>query len=397
QWPSAATSPVHRSQHGNAFFMGERDRNVDAEAAPGRLADLDVNGRLQPGAFKVGMSKHFPQPAAQQHAPVAQHDHLVGKARNQLQLVLDQDDGDAAPLHEVDDLKDLLRPDGIQLGRGFVEDENVRLHHQDRRNGHLLLLPTRKLVGAAVPQGGDVQQLQHLVDPPPDLLSGHPQVFQAEADFLFDGQRDAGELRERILEDEPDVEPDLAQRALGVALAVDDDVAGQLAAEKVRDKPPDGVTQAGLAAAVGPDDGAQLAFFDGQRNAVERFSVAQQVLERQVFDLDQSHSGTTLPATAPTRIRIEPARSARSAAVIVKSIMEVFFTAALNARDSSAKALFSSWAMDARMSGPTTGMYALILVQRPPSTSTPLDFCASRIFLDRVCICGMICIVDKIM
>ena len=115
-------------------------------------------------------------------------------------VVGDEHHGDALlPVEAVDGGEDLLPAHGVQHGGGLVQDDAVRLHGDDARNGHPLLLP------AGEEMGGVADELRHahipegVVHPAADLCTGDAQVLRGEGHVLL--HHVGNDLVVRVLED----------------------------------------------------------------------------------------------------------------------------------------------------------------------------------------------------
>src|SRR5215204_2617237 len=82
----------------------------------------------------------------------------------------DIDGGHVQVVLDLGDLAAHLDPElGVQVGQGLVHQEHLGLADDGPAHGHPLALATRELLGLAVQQGGELQHVGHLVDPPLDL------------------------------------------------------------------------------------------------------------------------------------------------------------------------------------------------------------------------------------
>ena len=116
-------------------------------------------------------------------------------------------------------------------------------------------------------QVGEAEQVEGLLDPLAHDVRRHGQLLHAVGELLLDGVGD--EARDRVLPDDPHDVGELARRVRRGVASVDDDPAGQRAAGEVRDQAVDRPEQRRLAGAGAPDDEAELALLDVQRDVAE--------------------------------------------------------------------------------------------------------------------------------
>ncbi len=74
----------------------------------------------------------------------------------------------------------------VERAQGFVEQDEFRLEHQGARQRHPLLLAARQLPRPAVTASAEVDDVEHVVDLPADLVPGHVPAPQAERHVLKD-------------------------------------------------------------------------------------------------------------------------------------------------------------------------------------------------------------------
>ena len=96
----------------------------------------------------------------------------------------------------------------VQFGGGFVEDQDLRAERDGRSEGDPLLLPPGEGVRGTLREVGDPGRLHHLPEPLLHLLPGEAEVLEPGCDLLLDGRED--ELGIGVVEDHPDISPDLA-------------------------------------------------------------------------------------------------------------------------------------------------------------------------------------------
>ncbi|MCY1291882.1 hypothetical protein D9M70_410860 [compost metagenome] len=162
----------------------------------------------------------------------------------------DQDGAGAARLEDLADL--VAEPPAqfaVEVGEGFVEQQQLRLRRQRTGQGHALLLAAGQLVGVAARQCAELDQLQQLAGDalPVGMLA------DAEGDVVGHGQ-----VREQRIVLEHHADPPLLRRQ-GEAGA-GDDLAAELDLALVhRLETGDGAQRGGLAAAGGAEQAADVA------------------------------------------------------------------------------------------------------------------------------------------
>ena len=158
------------------------------------------------------------------------HDHdQVGDGHGFLLIVGDEYGGDAGGLLDAADLLPGLEPQtGVQIGKGFVQQQNSRHFHQRPGNGHALLLATGQLLGLAVHQFFNLHQLRRFQRHVGHLLVGElvlaRPVFQRESNIL--PYRQMG-IQGVILEHQPHA-PVLRRQVGDVVVAEEDTAGGRL-------------------------------------------------------------------------------------------------------------------------------------------------------------------------
>ena len=68
----------------------------------------------------------------------------------------------------------------VEIGKGFIEEENTRLAHDRAADSHALSLPAGKGLGLAVKVVGDAENLSCIHHAAADFLLGSPPKFQSE-------------------------------------------------------------------------------------------------------------------------------------------------------------------------------------------------------------------------
>ncbi len=181
-----------------------------------------------------------------------------------------------------------LGPDsGVERSERLVQEQHLGLGSESAGEGHPLALTARKLRRVAMAECLELDELQQLVDPVPDLGLRALANLQAKGNVVPDGHV----LERRIvLEDEADI-PVLGPDVRGV-LARDQDLAvvGEL---ETGDDP----EERRLARAARPEQGSQRAAFDVERDIVERREVAEALR-----DVTDENGHYTVPSLGLMRV-----------------------------------------------------------------------------------------------
>ncbi len=170
-------------------------------------------------------------------------------------VVRHEDGGDAERLLQRADLLAQRDADlGVERRERLVEQEHLRLVGDGAGERDALLLAAGELVGVAVGEVRQLDQLQHLLDPRADLGGGLLRHLEAEADIV--GHRHVGEQRIG-LEHHADIA--LVGRQVGDVAPADADGAGGGLLEAGHH-----AQRRGLAAAGRAEEGDELAPLDGE-------------------------------------------------------------------------------------------------------------------------------------
>ena len=108
--------------------------------------------------------------------------------RHRLDLVVGHVDRGGAHLlvHLLDLGAHLHAQLGVEVGKRLVEQEHLGIAHDGAAHGDALALAARELLGLAVQELGDVEDLGRLLDPPVDLVLGRALELQPERHVLVD-------------------------------------------------------------------------------------------------------------------------------------------------------------------------------------------------------------------
>ena len=276
---------------------GERQR-----VPPGRAA------QLHQGRNDGRRGQHRGRFADDQRAVAGDQADPVRERHHPLQPVLGEQHRDAEVVHQPGDRGQHVLRGGRVEGRGrLVEHQQSRMHGQHRADRHPLLLPARQGAQVSVPQVGDAEQVEGLLDPAPHGLGREPELLHAVGELLLD--RVGDESGQRVLADVPDRVRPLPRRRVQHRHPVEQYVAPERAAREPRHQPGHHPEQGRLPGPGRPGDQDQLTLLDRQRDVREHWCVVV-VAERDAAQLQQRHQATTRgsgaaataasPSSAPT-------------------------------------------------------------------------------------------------
>ena len=208
------------------------------------LRALKAWGELQTIFLQQGLvpQKHLGG-AVGDKAAGRQQEHAGTGLPDEVQVVGDDQLCLGQGLDRLDDQAAVIR---VQRVGWLVQDDGLRLHGQDRRDGGHALFPARELVVVAVLQMRQIQPRQGLIHPGLGGSGIHAAVAQAEAHILID--RRHKQLVVRVLQDVAQTAADGREIFLADRQPVDENlpVAGEKAQQELH--------QRRLAGAVGPND-----------------------------------------------------------------------------------------------------------------------------------------------
>jgi len=113
------------------------------------------------------------------------NDDLIRQGHGLRLIVGDINGGDADLLLDAADLSTHGNTQlGIQVGEGFIKEQDTGLHHQSTGQGHTLLLAAGKLVGHAAFHAGELHQIEDAHDFFTDLLLGEVAQLKAIGNII---------------------------------------------------------------------------------------------------------------------------------------------------------------------------------------------------------------------
>ena len=222
-----------------------------------------VRGHAEVGALHVLARRDLGRRALQRHAPLLHDVDELRQLEGQARVLLDEQDGDAAPVDLEQPPVHLLHDDRCQALRHLVgEDEPGRGHQRAADGEHLLLAAGQASRALAVALAQPGKRLEHRLEGARDLAAVRAEVGEDTPALgdVRDAERGDLALGERV--DPPSAEADLS-RPDGL-------------------EPGDGLEEARLAGAVRADDRRDGPLRHADGGAVDRARPA-------VGDLDVLH------------------------------------------------------------------------------------------------------------
>ena len=179
-------------------------------------------------------------------APVVQQQDVVGQRQGCLQTVFDEDDRVPSPDGQIgQQSQDRVHPGWIQVGRGFVEDEQPRSRSQHAGHGQALLLATGERHGEAAVEACQAHLGQGFGYPLRHDRPGPAAILQPKGNLVVDAAHD--DLAVRVLEDKAHALAQETCRGCGNLERSDPQAAPPLAGQNVRHQPGNGPGQRALA------------------------------------------------------------------------------------------------------------------------------------------------------
>jgi hypothetical protein len=204
-------------------------------------------------------------------APLVEEEDAVGDVAGEVEVVGDEEEGEAVIGEAAEDIADFLAEFGVEGGGGFVEEENLGFHGEGAGDGDALLLTAGELGGAVVGAVGEADPFEELEGFGFDLGAGATEDVDGGFEDVFEGGAVGEEME--LLEDHAGPEPELALLFAGDRTGaidgdvVDGDESGVGGVEVVETAEEGGFAAAGRA---DEDDGfrACLVVIDGIEDAM---------------------------------------------------------------------------------------------------------------------------------
>lgn len=189
----------------------------------------------------------------------------------------------------------------IQLGSGFVQHDNVRLHHQNAGDCHTLHLTSRQVKGIAIPELPDVQQLQGIFGAAVHFGPGNAQVLHAEGHFLIDVVLGARQLVEGVLEHQTHLTAKLGNGGAFGGQAVDQHPTTVGAVIELGNQTDQRLAQRAFSGSIRSHDTNEFAFFHREGQTVQCQRVGMGITVFKIFHSNHRHWAILHPAASTIR------------------------------------------------------------------------------------------------
>src|SRR6266542_4253569 len=169
-----------------AWTRTETPRSTSTSSYPARTSLSSRSGAPSPCSMaKVGLDDLRVSTDRRRRAlgdllAVVQHHDALGDVHHDLHVVLDEEDGLAPPVQSTDVLHHLPDHGGVHGGGGLVEQEQIGVGHERRREGEQLALAVREVSRGHGRVGGEADQLQERARPVGGLRLEPAQPGRAE-------------------------------------------------------------------------------------------------------------------------------------------------------------------------------------------------------------------------
>ena len=228
--------------------------------------------------------------AVKREPSVCHDEHTAAVFRQQRNLLLDDDYGDA--VLAVDLAQSVKHECGacrVERCRGLVEHEHIGRHGDNRGNRDLLLLSARKRSNLAVTQVTNADGRQRLTDAFFDLVVRHAEVLEAKEHLVFNDGRN--HLGIDILQHASHHARDIREGDLAGVAPIDERGSKELAGVMVGDGSAHNGGKRRFAGARGTDDAHKLTLFDGERDVIEGILRLVDIGKRDVIEFDDGIAG----------------------------------------------------------------------------------------------------------
>ncbi|KAF5042163.1 hypothetical protein DSECCO2_515470 [anaerobic digester metagenome] len=191
-----STSPPGPESGENGVVRGVREPELPCKPVP--LGRMDPDPGEAAGRVRQRPERGF----VQDETTLVHHQAAVGILGHLLQVMLDQQDGDALALEPAECLEHLPPPGRIEVRGRFVQYQQAGTHCERAGDRDALSFTAREGHDHPVGKVPDSHSLQGVLDPRTDLVPWQSQVLRPEGDVLAHGH--AEELQVGVLEDHGD-------------------------------------------------------------------------------------------------------------------------------------------------------------------------------------------------
>ena len=175
-----------------------RAREMSRRARHSRALDEPTESRIE----RRRAAEHVARRAAREHRAVREHEHAIRERREQLEILLDDEDRDAAVAQRAEGARELRGGLGIELRGGLVEYEQRRVERERGGERHALQLAARELAREPQRERRCVRERERRIDARANARRCERLILRTDGDFFLDGLAELRELRRRIGEDE---------------------------------------------------------------------------------------------------------------------------------------------------------------------------------------------------
>ena len=116
--------------------------------------------------------------------------HTICVGREAIQAMLGRNNREpevrAQVVHRPENIFGGLR---VELRRRLIEEDDARVHRENRSDGDPLQLAAGERAHGAVPEVDDTERIEHLFEPPADQARVGAEVLEAEDDLVLDRRR----------------------------------------------------------------------------------------------------------------------------------------------------------------------------------------------------------------
>ena len=233
------------------------------------------------------------------HKPSFGEDKHAIRAERFFHKLRNHDDGHAVLLIELSYSREhLFTPSGVEHGGCLVQNQNLRLHGEQSRDGDALFLSAGESVAGLLGIGAHLNFCQSRIYPLANLRRCDAEVLGAKADILFYNGGD--KLIVRVLKHHADAAADFQKIFfLRGIQPCNGDRAFSGQKQGVEE-----LAQRAFAGAVVPDNGNDLALLNGQADVLEGRFLRAGILKPDVHEFDDGIRGHVLLLIINRRTRL---------------------------------------------------------------------------------------------
>ena len=172
-----------------------RHRAVDVErqlAPEPASEDREIMRAHAAGEKEIHVAHECRRRSVGDHAPALHQDQPI-RPDDRIDLVLDRQQHEPFAPHALERGVELAPADGIEIGRGLVEEQHVRLHGEDAGDREPLFLAAGERRGIAADERRQIHERERALDPRRDLRRWHTELSRPKRDLETDvGAKELG-------------------------------------------------------------------------------------------------------------------------------------------------------------------------------------------------------------